>query len=173
MLRHANLSDSGTLMADGPGAMGTHERTQRPVTLSSSPGRTGRRGNTTRWVFGVLAAGLAVLAATAIALFMRRSSVAGPPQAPTSPADPFTAGPPRSSAASTLAPELTRAPQLPPAPTLTPALDSAQTAASSAPKPRVLPKAGVPARPATTTPSCDPPFIIDGAGIKHPKPECL
>jgi eukaryotic-like serine/threonine-protein kinase len=196
VLRHASLASSGTLMADGPVAAGTQERTQRPVTVSSSWGRTGRGGHTARWGLGVaLAAGLAIAAAIA---HTKHSSDSDPARTPPSVVDPLAAVPPRSSAASaptpaltpapaltptpTPAPTLTLAPALTPSPTPAPALTltptltpaPALTPSPSSARPHALPKPATPlARPATTAPSCDPPFTIDGAGIKHPKPECL
>ena len=188
VLRHANLPGSGTLMADASVAGGPHERTQGPVTLSSSWGRTGRRGNTARWVFGGLAACLAIVAAAAIVLLGKHSSVADPGHAPAVTVDPLGSGPPRSSAASAPAPAPapapTPAPAPAPAPTPAPASSPAPASTlapaeggAAAPRHHALPKPAIPAAhpaiPTAPTAACDPPFTVDSAGIKHPKPECL
>ena len=188
VLRHAGLADSGTLMADTPGPGGSHGSTQGSVSVSSSWGRTSRRG-AGRWVFGGLAAGLALVAVAAVALLARRSSdaesmdhgvtatatprsapasIAGsaptqPPAPPSSPALTLTLAPP---------PALAPTPTLARPPALMPAPIEPTPASSSRAHPPPKPAAAAP-RPASSAVSCDPPFTIDGAGIKHPKPECL
>jgi serine/threonine protein kinase len=192
VLRHAGLADSGTLIADAPGPGVGHGSTQGSVSVSSSWGRTGRRG-VGRWVLGGLAAGLALVAVAAVALLARRSSdtesmdrsvaSAGTPrQMPASIAASAPAQPPAPSqvpaSASALMPAPTQPPTLMSALAPTPALMPAPTpteptpASSSRSHPPSKPAAAA-ARPASSAVSCDPPFTIDGAGIKRPKPECL
>jgi tRNA A-37 threonylcarbamoyl transferase component Bud32 len=167
VIRHAGQSDV-VAPTTGPGPVAGQERTQGPVTLSSSWGRTARGGSTTRWVLGAVAVGLAGIAATAIALLALRPSEAGAPRMAASVVDPIPSASAGLSATPAPAPSL--------APTTTPTLASASasaTATATAAKAHALPKPGVPPKPASTSVSCDPPFTLDGAGIKHPKPVCL
>jgi serine/threonine-protein kinase len=166
----AGLTESGGSGATAPVTAAGHERTQSPVTLSSSWGRTGRGQGGARWVLGALAAGVAAIAAAAIALLARHPVDSGPT---TVAATVVTSVAPAPASAAALLPSATPALPGPAAQASATASTSAGVAAPEA-KPHTLPKPIAPLpRPATTAVSCDPPFTIDGAGIKHPKPECL
>jgi serine/threonine-protein kinase len=167
------LLNAGGPLAPAPGAVtpalpGKHDRSNGPVTLSSSWGRTGHRGSGTRWVIGGLATGLAIATATAVALIARRptqespaASVVAPIPSESAGAATVTTGTPSAALAATIAPA-------PPVSAV-----AAETSAS-APRPHAQPKPSNPiAKPTNPTVSCDPPFTVDSAGIKHPKPECL
>jgi hypothetical protein len=168
VIRHAGHPEAA-LPTTGPGPAAGNERTQGPVTLSSSWRGTGRRGRSTRWVLGALVLGLAAIVGTATALLARHPAEGGPPRRAASVVDPIAPGP-ASAIASTPASAIASA--SPPAPALAPA--PVLASAASDVKPHALPKpAAFAPKPASTAASCDPPFTIDGAGIKHPKPECL
>jgi serine/threonine-protein kinase len=176
IVRHTGLPDIGESRTTTPVTTSGHERTQSPMTLSSSWGRTGRRQGSTRWVLGALAAGVVAVAAAAIALLARHPGEAG--QLKTA-ASAVTSVPSVPATAMALAPSATLvstsagAPAAASASAALTALTSAGLPLSDA-KPHALPKPILPPpRPTTTAVSCDPPFTIDSAGIKHPKPDCL
>jgi hypothetical protein len=136
------------------------------------------RGTDRRRV-ALLAAGAGLLLVGAV--FVGRASTRGPEAGagaavaatqPSPPAAPATA----SAAASTSA---APAPSAPPEPTAS--ATAAPARASAAPR-RAPPAPGPgaasppvapPARPARPAANCNPPYTVDGAGIRHMKPECL
>ena len=134
---------------------------------------------------------LALLLALGVAFVFRRSAhrdgAAGVrPEVSTATAHPAQPPPGSEPAASESAPAATAPPSSAVAPR---PLSSASAPLSSGPRPRQVapprrgPGATAPAHSAATTratatavtpqPDCDPPFTVDSAGIKRPKPECL
>jgi eukaryotic-like serine/threonine-protein kinase len=135
----------------------------------------GPRADPTPWQRArvpVLAACGALLLGGAIAALR---AVSHGPDAPAQPAATGEAAPPPASAAPAPAPTpATAAPEKsadapPPRPAASPAAPS--------PRPASVPRTpSAPVAPATPRPaaaSCTPPYTIDGAGIRHMKPECL
>jgi serine/threonine-protein kinase len=131
----------------------------------TDPGSSGKRGGGRMVWIGLAAAALVVLGGGALALRgggdMPRSSgvTASPPQVP----------PPPSQV--TLLPESPVA--LAPVPPV-PVIEAGGAPIVVPPRaPATAPRPAQPAPPAAATPNCNPPYTIDSAGRRIPRPECL
>jgi eukaryotic-like serine/threonine-protein kinase len=144
--------------------------TNRPDTGATE--RLDKQGSR-RWgvvVTGALAASIALLA-------WRVTAQLHPPTAPIGAPTPAALPAPPSPTASTEASEVPVADASPPAPSSNASTSAhgVDKAPSTAPRsaPRKAPPSAVKAPVAPAPDRCNPPFFMDGNGIKKPKPECL